>query len=190
MNKYFNNYVAHPIFGKEPIKSNYSFTDEQIKEGLYLDEFSYFKESAIPANIEQQKHGIFPRKFYVDIERSCTDCQRMFIWFAKEQKYWFEQQFIHTNAKCLRCYECRQEHKKQKKIIQNYSYYSTKDTLKEDDLEAFLLAAIELSAEGLLLEPKKVLEELNRFKENHKRLPEKLKALRSKLLKLIVESKD
>ena len=90
-NKAVKKYVMHPRYGDRPIVSEFSFSREEVERGhrLFSSEI-FFPETAIPANIEKQNYAIFPRGVYVDIEKQCERCKRPFLFFALEQKYWFE----------------------------------------------------------------------------------------------------
>ncbi|WP_405632352.1 zinc-ribbon domain containing protein [Pseudoalteromonas sp. Ld20] len=47
----------------------------------------YLSETRDP---RKQRYCIYPRNLYIDIQKQCVDCHRPFIFFAKEQQYWFE----------------------------------------------------------------------------------------------------
>ena len=52
---------------------------------------------------------MFPITHYFDVKRRCDDCDRMFIFFAREQKHWYESLQFSINADCIRCTECRKQ---------------------------------------------------------------------------------
>ena len=51
---------------------------------------AYFPESAIPADESRQNYSVIPRLCYVDELRRCRKCDRDFIFFAREQHFWYE----------------------------------------------------------------------------------------------------
>jgi hypothetical protein len=64
--------------------------------------------TAIAADTSRQIATV-PVTHYFDLERHCCDCQRLFIFFADEQKYWYEELGFTLNSSCVRCVECRKE---------------------------------------------------------------------------------
>ena len=109
-NKKVKVYVEHPRFGSHPVASGCNFTKEQIERAHWrYGSLKYFPETAIPANIEKQSYAIFPRSVYVDIEVQCANCHRFFIFFAKEQLYWFETLGFWVDAHCTTCIDCRKK---------------------------------------------------------------------------------
>ncbi|MES2676676.1 MAG: zinc-ribbon domain-containing protein [Pseudomonadota bacterium] len=101
-------FVNRPGYGNKPIKSGTSFSKEIIDRSHWrYSSVKYFPETAIEANIEKQNYALYPRKLYVDIAIQCDVCKRMFIFFALEQKYWFEELEFYIDAHCTRCIECR-----------------------------------------------------------------------------------
>ncbi|GJM07834.1 MAG: hypothetical protein DHS20C11_01100 [Lysobacteraceae bacterium] len=85
-------YVPHPRYGDKPVYSGESFTLEEIHSAFwrYRGE-AVFPESAVAADVDKQNYSIFPRKVYVDIEKACRECGRHFLFYALEQRYWFEE---------------------------------------------------------------------------------------------------
>lgn len=103
-------YVPHPRFGDQPIASAHNFSEKQIKDAHWrYAGVSFFRETAIPADISKQKYATYPRSLYVDIERECESCGSWFLFFALEQKYWFEELGFWVDADCTRCIDCRKD---------------------------------------------------------------------------------
>jgi Probable zinc-ribbon domain len=57
---------------------------------------------------------------YYDFKRVCQDCQGSFIFFAAEQKYWFETLGFHADARAVRCAECRKIAKVSQEVQRRY----------------------------------------------------------------------
>src|SRR5690606_36527388 len=59
---------------------------------------------------------------YFDLERQCRDCGRSFIFFAEEQKFWYERLGFGLESDCVRCVDCR---KKQQGIARQREIYES-----------------------------------------------------------------
>lgn len=102
--------MNHPRYGNEPIISGNSYTKQEINNAFWwYRKVRYFPETAISAVIENQCDSLYPRQLYVDIAEQCVDCHRPFIFFAKEQQYWFEQLKFWIDAHAIKCFECRKK---------------------------------------------------------------------------------
>lgn len=65
--------------------------------------------TAIAADISKQTRATVPVTHYFDLERRCRDCNRQFIFFAQEQKYWYEELGFGLESDCVRCSDCRKK---------------------------------------------------------------------------------
>lgn len=92
--------------------------------------------TAIVAECAKQTQTTVPVTHYFDLERVCRDCQRPFIFFAVEQKHWYEELGFNLSADAVHCVECR---KKKQQIAQLKKRYET-------------LHAVELKSSEELLE--------------------------------------
>jgi hypothetical protein len=103
-------FVQHPRYGANPIPSGVKVTADEIERShwRYKHE-TYFPDTAIMADVTKQNYCIYPRKMYVDIAEVCNVCHRPFIFFAKEQQYWFEELGFWIDAHCTRCIDCRKK---------------------------------------------------------------------------------
>lgn len=116
------NYVPHPRYGVQPIVSGYLYSKEEIESAHWrYASLRYFAETAIPADITKQNYAVYPRKIYIDIEAHCSGCQREFIFFALEQKYWFEELKFWVDSHCIKCVNCRKSDFAIKQMQVNYS---------------------------------------------------------------------
>ncbi|RYD36326.1 MAG: hypothetical protein EOP87_05680 [Verrucomicrobiaceae bacterium] len=71
--------------------------------------------TAITANPAKQNYASFPFVVYFDQKKVCTDCAPPFIFFAEEQRYWFEVLRFNVNADCVRCPPCRELDRKKRR---------------------------------------------------------------------------
>ena len=53
--------------------------------------------------------------------RSRNTCHRPFIFFAKEQRYWFETLRFLVDADCVHCPDCRRESRTVQRRLRRYS---------------------------------------------------------------------
>ena len=106
-------FVMHPRYGDKPIISDENWTEAEVRAAhwsygrLNYDQKILFPETAIRANPMKQRTGYGWRRLYVDIARPCRSCGRWFIFFALEQKYWYEELGFFIDADCVHCQECR-----------------------------------------------------------------------------------
>ena len=52
--------------------------------------------------MSRQSPAMVPVTHYYDVTRTCRDCDRPFIFFAQEQKHWYEQLGLPLEADCAR----------------------------------------------------------------------------------------
>ncbi|MEM1276694.1 MAG: zinc-ribbon domain containing protein [Pseudomonadota bacterium] len=115
-------YVDHPRYGNRPILSGERWTLEQIRQAYwgYCRQQVIYPESAITADLSRQRFGYAPRRVYVDMEQVCRTCRRKFLFFALEQKFWFEVLGFFCDAQCHHCQECRHERHLFQRSIEEY----------------------------------------------------------------------
>jgi len=63
--------------------------------------------TAVAADCSKQKFVAMGVTHYFDRSKSCQDCKRPFIFFAEEQKHWYEELGFSLDADCVRCVPCR-----------------------------------------------------------------------------------
>lgn len=74
---------------------------------FYSSQTNRIPNTAIAADPARQTGATVPVTHYFDLKRQCRDCKRMFIFFAAEQKYWYEELGFGLESDCVRCAECR-----------------------------------------------------------------------------------
>ena len=104
----YADFVEHPRFGRGP-----RFTDIRPREKpvgyrltTYISDNS-IGGTAIEADLKRQAFSPVPVLYYFDLKRDCVECGRPFIFFAEEQKYWYETLGFVLDADCIRCIDCR-----------------------------------------------------------------------------------
>ena len=73
----------------------------------YVPKQECIAHTAVPADLTRQTPATIPVTHYLDLARPCRDCGRWFIFFAEEQKYWYEELGFSLNSDCIRCVDCR-----------------------------------------------------------------------------------
>jgi putative zinc ribbon protein len=102
------------------------------------------------ARTEEQNYAVFPRRYYVDVLRTCGSCARHFIFFAKEQRYWFETLKFFVDADCVLCPDCRRESRSIQRRLRRYSDLMKRETRAEDELQVLVDDATYLFERGVL----------------------------------------
>src|SRR5690606_12241464 len=107
--------------------------------------------TAIIANTSLQKAPTVAVTHYYDVERRCRDCCRMFIFFAEEQRHWYEVLRFGLDSDCVRCVECRKSEQQTAQLRQRYeSLLKRSDRTDKETLELIdcALTLVEHSAFG------------------------------------------
>ena len=153
-------YVVHPRYGSSPIPSGHRYSKSDIDRAHWrYSSLNYFPETAIPANTDKQNYCVYPRSLYVDIVERCRVCHRPFIFFAKEQQYWFETLNFWVDAHCTRCCDCRHKEHEIKSMQRTYESLVTKTPRTEAEDRELKHAALELYQLGYI----RNIEKINRL---------------------------
>lgn len=131
----YKDYVEHPRYGRSPRftgvnpdpkgdgvhlgHGGISEQDFRAKWEWIMPAFSedWFRthlgmripDTAVIANLHDQTPATVPVTHYFDIDKKCVDCGRNYIFFADEQKHWYEELGFKLDADSIRCVECRKE---------------------------------------------------------------------------------
>lgn len=128
-------FVPHPRYGATPVRSGFTIRDSELRRGYWrLSRDELFPETALPADTSKQNYAVFPRAYYVDVARTCRSCTRRFIFFAREQRYWFETLRFFVDADCVLCPECRRTAHSLKRRLRRYADLRAKDFLTDPEL--------------------------------------------------------
>lgn len=76
-------------------------------EAITPEELRRIAGTAILANPSKQNRPTVPVTHYYDIECVCRNCRRQFIFFAEEQKHWYEELGFRLEVDCVLCPPCR-----------------------------------------------------------------------------------
>jgi len=92
--------------------------------------------TAIVADPSKQTRATVPVTHYFDLERGCRDCKRQFIFFAEEQRYWYEELGFGLESDCVRCAECRKKQQGVARLRERYeSLYHIEEKSEKQSLE-------------------------------------------------------
>ncbi len=126
--------------------------------------------TAIKADPDKQHPSIMPVTHYFDVERVCRDCGRPFIFFAKEQKHWYETLRFPLEADCVRCPECRRTNQKIARCRATYESLLSRADRTQKETERMLAAMLVLVEQGIFSSRK-----LEMARMHAKRLPEDIR---------------
>lgn len=107
----YSTFAPHGLHGQSP-----AFTDV-VPAMTANDEFAlmrrccgrkFIKGTAIEADEAKQPSAAYFVKYYFDEIHHCPDCDRPFIFFAREQQFWFEELGFSLDTIGKWCYDCRQ----------------------------------------------------------------------------------
>jgi len=151
------NYVSHPRYGDKPMCSGEDLSNDKIMGSYWAyKKDSVFPESAINADISKQNYSIFPRNVYVDIEKQCKQCNRWFIFYAMEQKYWYEELRFYIDSDCVKCTDCRKKEQSIKHMMLDYELLATIENRTELDTKKLKNIALELFQLGYIRDKNKI----------------------------------
>jgi hypothetical protein len=143
--------VPHPRYGSAPRPSGVRISESELRDGFWrLHGDTLFPETALIAETNKQNFSICPREYYVDVLRSCRTCHRQFIFFAKEQRYWFETLRFFVDADCVHCPDCRRESRTVQRRLRRYSDLFAKNEPTRKELMFLVDDGTYLLAHGVL----------------------------------------
>ncbi|KRB88434.1 hypothetical protein ASE26_29275 [Duganella sp. Root198D2] len=114
--------------------------------------------------------------------KTCVECSRAFIFYAREQRDWYETRGFFIDVDCVRCVECRRKQRADKRHMERYSEFQARDSLSRKEMMHFVDDCIFLFQQGKL----KNLSHLGRIKNAAlKQIPE---YAGTKTLQLLLQS--
>ncbi|HAH46874.1 MAG TPA: hypothetical protein DCM07_18890 [Planctomycetaceae bacterium] len=135
----YDEFVWHPRYTDASKPSGHNIPLKKVKASCIAhSNETIYPDSAIPANLDKQTPSCVQIHYYVDILKQCTKCKRKFIFFAQEQKFWYEELGFVIYAGCSSCPECRKFKQKTRHTFQRYSGLVSRNELSDESL-AFLV---------------------------------------------------
>jgi len=136
----FRDYVPHPRYGQGPRITGLNPESDYATGKVFLhwhsSENVRIPNTAIAADLSRQKPATVAVTHYFDAKRVCADCRKPFIFFAAEQKYWYEELGFPLESDCVRCVPCRKKQQGVESTRQRYEeLFHVQDRTPEQDLE-------------------------------------------------------
>lgn len=105
----FSDHVEHPRYGRGPRVTGLNPETDLAagKPFLHWNASERIPFTAVEADLSRQSRATVPVTHYYDVKRVCRDCGRPFLFFALEQKHWYEELRLPLEADCVRCVPCR-----------------------------------------------------------------------------------
>ena len=142
------NLVDHPRYGRRPRITGRDYRGDQF--GLdpswkySIDDVTIIPNTGIKADTSKQHGSAIPIYVYYDVLKSCVDCRRPFIFFAEEQRHWFETLGFANDANCIRCVECRKKQQADERLNSEYQRLLEKEQKDWEDYHDLASAALDL----------------------------------------------
>jgi hypothetical protein len=106
----FADYVPHPRFGRGPRWTGLdpaATPDASVYLHWHSGPGVRVPGTAVVANVAAQGPVTLNVTHYFDARRVCRACKRPFLFFAEEQRYWYEELGFPLEADCMECVPCR-----------------------------------------------------------------------------------
>lgn len=163
--------VPHPRYGTEIVPSGQVGDEDVIPEPPEWSKDVIFPESAIPADVLRQNYSTMSHlHWYVDTLRDCRMCKRPFIFFAREQQFWYETLRFRVEVDCRECFECRASLRAVRRRLKRYGELVGKRELTDADMLALASDAAFLWTRGLLRDEQRLRRIRNRA---HRQVPDR-----------------
>jgi len=126
----FQSFVEHPRYGRGPRYTGLNpSTKAPFAAHWHSSRHVRIPDTAIKANGSKQNwvagaasyaFGLSVR-YYFDVRRVCRGCKRPFLFFAEEQKHWYEKLGLPLEIDCVRCCECRRKYRGANRARKRYN---------------------------------------------------------------------
>jgi len=136
----FRRFVAHPRYGRGPGITGLDPDTDMTSASVFVHWHSphgvRIPNTAIVADISKQVPATIAVTHYFDAMRTCADCGRPFIFFAVEQKFWYEVLGFPLESDCVRCVPCRRKQRGLEFHRHRYEeWFHLRDRTPRQDLE-------------------------------------------------------
>jgi hypothetical protein len=143
----YSGFVEHPRFGKGPRVTGIDVADSS-NGSVYCHWHSppgiRIPNTAVVADVSRQGRATIHVTHYFDARRVCRKCGSPFLFFAEEQKHWYEDLRFPLEADCLECAPCRKDEQRVRAVREKYEALLKKTPRVEAD-------TLELVESGLFL---------------------------------------
>lgn len=144
--------VPHPRYGAAPRRSGLSLPDDLVRAcwgGWHGRRF--FPATALHATATAgywRTHG-----YYVDVLKTCGTCRRPFVFFAREQRFWYETLRAHRHAEPRDCVPCRAAARARQARLRRWEHARHASRLSVREMLALVDDAAALCEDGVLRRP-------------------------------------
>lgn len=143
----YADYIAHPRFGRKPRVTGLDVTD--TRDGKVCCHWHSppgvrVPNTALVADVTRQRPATVAVTHYFDTKRVCRKCKRPFLFFAEEQKYWYEALAFPLEADCLECPPCRKGEQKLRVVREKYDALLLLTARKKADTLELVTCALDL----------------------------------------------
>jgi len=134
----FAAFVPHPRYGRRPNLTGLNPSPNTAGVQLHWNTLcgERVPNTAIAADLSRQTPFLVPITHYFDVIETCRDCHKRFLFFAEEQRHWYEELGFPLTSGCVRCCDCR---KRQQHLARTRRRYETlfhvADRTREETLE-------------------------------------------------------
>jgi Probable zinc-ribbon domain len=133
----------HPLFGGIPLLRRAVVGSDGKRYEWWECDPDYqpaLPRDAIAGDVRKQEycHGV-PRYFYMDEERKCIQCDKQFVFRAKEQKYWYETLKFNFHSVPIRCLGCRRQRRSEHSLREQIA--RAKAAVRDGDPAGYLALA-------------------------------------------------
>ena len=140
MSPEFREFVTHPRYGQGPritgLNPENDFATGRVFLHWHSPEGVRIPNTAIAADVSLQMPATVPVTHYFDAKRQCAHCAKPFIFFAAEQKYWYEELGFPLESDCVRCVTCRKNQQGLELNRQRYEeLFHVQERTPEENLE-------------------------------------------------------
>jgi Probable zinc-ribbon domain len=144
--------VPHPRYGTRVVPSGFEVTEAEIRSSFWgYQDATIYPESVIPANVKRQNFSTFARVYYVDMLEVCRACERPFLFFAREQRHWYEVLRFYIDADCSHCADCRRKGRDLRRCFLRFSERIARiEELDKRELGTLVSDAVLLWEAGIL----------------------------------------
>lgn len=121
MSRSHEEYVEHPRYGRTPRLTGLHVEACPSDPCVFLHwHQGRIPNTALPAETSKQLPATVQVTHYFDLTRTCRRCHRPFIFFAQEQKYWYEELRMPLEVDALHCVPCRRQLREVLSLRQRY----------------------------------------------------------------------
>jgi Probable zinc-ribbon domain len=144
----YQDFVEHPRYGRRPRKTGLEPRPEPSEHVFVHWHGGRISETAITADTSRQVPATVQVTHYFDCSRVCRGCERRFIFFAEEQRYWYEELRLPLEADAVRCVPCRRKVRELQVLNLRYQELCHSD-LSEAEVYEMVEIGLVLVEEGL-----------------------------------------